>query len=100
MPSGRQDEQGSLADGSLNQSGVSTVKARHCARSRHLVELDAAVFPKVELGKVAVARIRKRSEERMLKINLAQHRVTGGPRFLAAKIVDVGQSRDSLRRRR
>src|SRR3954451_11356961 len=61
-------------------------------RTRKLSYLEAAVFPKMNFGKITEPRIRKRSKKRMPKIDFGEHDIVIGAAFLRAHALNPDNS--------
>ena len=75
LPAGRENVERAFADGHLQQRGVAGVELRDDARAGELRRVQSPILPEVNLGEVAEARVGERREERVLEINLREHRV-------------------------
>src|SRR5215213_2577834 len=77
MPATGQDKESSFAHRNFKQGGAPLIKARQDPGVFDRRRIQLAMFPEMDLRKIAEARIRKRREDRMLKVDLPKQRVFG-----------------------
>ena len=75
IPARRQHEQISPADRDLRQRGRTVVKFRQHPGLGGRWKLQTPMFPEMDVGEIAEARVGKRGEERMSEINLTEQGV-------------------------
>src|ERR1051325_406579 len=75
MPTRGENDDATFADRNFDDCGIAIVKLGDDARSRKQRRVHAPVFPEMNLGEIAETCVGERREERVAKINLAQHRV-------------------------
>ena len=97
MPAAREHQQAAAADGELQERGIAAVKFRDDPRPGQFVRREPTVFPEMDFGEIAEARISERREERMLKINPPEHRVILHHGLARREIFHACQLADRLR---
>ena len=96
MPAGGEDKQRALSNRDLKQGGIAIIKSRQYSRVGDLFQIEAAMFPEVDLGEVAEARSGKWGKKWMLKIDLPEHGVIASRGFANRQILDSGKVRNGL----
>src|SRR5205823_5685146 len=75
LPARGEDEHAAFVFRNFQQGRIRVVEPSQNPRAGQSVGLELAVLPEMNFGEVTEARIGERGEQRMFKINLAEHRV-------------------------
>src|SRR3954453_16364286 len=96
MPAGSQNKQRALPNGNLEHRWVPIVELSQHLDLRNLLQPHPAMFPEMDFGEVAEPGVGERGKERMLEIDLAQHRVSGPGSLSHQQALDPAKLGDGL----
>ena len=91
MPAGGQHKQAAGAFRNLQERRVAIVEARQNPRTGEPIGFELPMPPEMYLGEITETRIGKGRKQRMLEINLAEHRVADGWGLRGPQTLHAGQ---------